>query len=40
VKEGHVTLIAAEEDKLITRFGPRIALGFEALAQAIHPGAF
>jgi iron complex transport system substrate-binding protein len=40
VKEGHVVLIEAEYDKLVTVPGPRIAEGLRALADAIHPGAF
>jgi iron complex transport system substrate-binding protein len=38
VQEGRV--LPMPEDVLITRPGPRIVEGLEALARAIHPGAF
>jgi iron complex transport system substrate-binding protein len=38
VAEGRV--LAMPEDVLITRPGPRIVDGLEALAAAIHPDAF
>lgn len=37
VKTGRVTVL---DDNLVSRPGPRIALGVRAMAEAIHPGAF